>query len=150
MIEFPQKYLDKLQTRSSKKLNDRFIGTISKKILDAGYDIEFNGRGGNALTFPGREAMERNGRKWTIGYKSIITLANDEKFNFWFDAITSESVDVEPTYFYIDEQNSSSIFNNNFPRNYDSRSVYNGYGQVGINVFLKHVMDILNKKMLKF
>jgi len=67
-----------------------------------GYDIEFIGKSGNAITFQGKDAMERNGRKWTIGYKTVITIGNT-KIDFIFDAITDESVDNRPTYYVVDK-----------------------------------------------
>lgn len=89
--EFPQKYIDKLSKLSSKKLDNRFVQKISKTVLDAGFDIKYMPTNGNALTSEGKWAMERNGRKWTIGYKSQIDLGNGNVVAFEFDAITDES-----------------------------------------------------------
>lgn len=100
--EIPTKVLDKYKLLKTKELDNRFIGVISKAILKLGFDINFIGKGGNAITWEGKDAMDRNGRKWTIGYKSEIT-AGDTKLSFIFDAITDESVDVTPTYYVVDE-----------------------------------------------
>jgi hypothetical protein len=93
---------------SGKKLKDRFVGDISRAILDAGFDINYLPYNGYAMTGEGKDAMARNGIKWTIGYKSEIIL-NDKKINFNFDAITNESCDPKPTYYVVD-QSSDSIF----------------------------------------
>ena len=88
--EVPAKYSDKMDKLGSKKLNNRFVGTLSKSILDAGFDIEYMKNNGNALTHDGRDAMDRNGRKWTIGYVCVIDLGNGKTADLAFDAITDE------------------------------------------------------------
>jgi hypothetical protein len=105
--EVPQSVIEKQTQRAGKKLIDRFVGAISKSILDAGADITFLPHNGYAITGEGRDAMDRNGRKWTIGYKSEITLPNGTKLPFNFDAITDEG--DGPTSYVIDHT-SDSIF----------------------------------------
>ena len=86
----PQNVLEKQSQRSNKKLKDRFVGSISKAILDAGGDITFLPYNGYAMTPTGKDAMSHNGRKWTIGYKSMVDLGDGKKLPFNFDAITDE------------------------------------------------------------
>ena len=105
--EIPQKYLDKKGDLGSKKYNDRFVGSISKAIIDAGFDIKFLNKGGNALTLAGKEAMSRSGRKWTIGYKSQI-IVNGQAYDFNFDAITDEG--DGPTSYVVELSSSDNIF----------------------------------------
>jgi len=85
----PDEYTTKQKELSTKKLQT-YAGPISKAVLKSGYDIEFIKTNGDALTNVGRDAMSRNGRKWTIGYKTIIDLGNGKKIDFDFDAITDE------------------------------------------------------------
>ncbi len=73
----------------AKKLDNRFVGTISRAILDAGYDINYIRTNGNAITQTGRDAMN-NGRKWTIGYKAEILKDGVKVMDLVFDAITDE------------------------------------------------------------
>lgn len=94
----PDKYTDKENSLKGKKLDNRFVKELSKAILDAGFDITYLPTNGNALTQTGRDAMSRNGRKWTIGYKTEISYG-DKKTNFDFDAITDEG--DGPTYFVV-------------------------------------------------
>jgi len=96
----PQKYVDKMASLGGKKLQDRFVGDVSRAVLNLGMDIEYQPHSGNAITFAGKEAMQRNGRKWTIGYKSEIDLGDNSKVNFTFDAITDEG--GGPTFYRID------------------------------------------------
>jgi len=97
----PSKYSDKLETLGSKdkKLRDRFVGVISKAILDLGFDIKFLPTNGYAITRIGKNAMAENGRKWTIGYKAEINKDN-KTINLVFDAITDEG--DGPTYYTVD------------------------------------------------
>lgn len=88
--EVPQSVIEKQTQRAGKKLRDRFVGSLSKAILDAGGDITFLPHNGYAITGEGKDAMDRNGRKWTIGYKSEVDLGNGKKLPFNFDAITDE------------------------------------------------------------
>ena len=85
----PDNVAEKYKSLKNKKLNNRFVGVISKEVLKMGFDIDFLPYGGNAFTNEGRDAMRRNGRKWTIGYKTEISI-NDKKIDFVFDAITDE------------------------------------------------------------
>lgn len=85
----PQTYADNLTTLSTKKLANRFVGQLSRAIIDAGFDITYLPNNGNAITMTGREAMSRNGRKWTIGYNTEVTVG-DRTLNLVFDAITDE------------------------------------------------------------
>jgi hypothetical protein len=129
--EIPQKYLDKISTSKNKKMSDRFVGDLAKKITDSGYDIVFL-RSGNALTWEGKEAMERNGRKWTIGYKSEITLSNGKKMPLDFDAITDEG--DGPTYYTI-HHTSFETFK------------YGGYkSKMGKREFINFVMEKIVKE----
>jgi hypothetical protein len=104
----PDKYAQKLTTLNTREvgLQDRFVSAISKAVLDAGHGFKIV-KSGNALTFQGRDAMERSGLKWTIGYKTLITIA-DRTLNFNFDAITDEG--DGPTYYAVDR--SSDILRN--------------------------------------
>jgi hypothetical protein len=129
--EVPTKYSEKIKNLASKKLTNRFVGDISKKILDAGFDINYLPHSGNAITFEGKDAMSRNGRKWTIGYKTLIGLG-DKEVKLAFDAITDEG-DV-PTSYVIDLSNSSSIFNN-----------IHSYQRIGKLKFISMIMDKLNE-----
>ena len=85
----PVSHTEKMTKLGGKKLDNRFVQDISKVFLTAGNDIEYLPHNGNAITSNGRDAMQRNGRKWTIGYKSEVTIAGN-KFTFNFDAITDE------------------------------------------------------------
>jgi hypothetical protein len=107
--EVPEKYLDKKLATSDAKLDNRFVSKISQFFIDNGFTIEYKNYNGPALTLPGKTAMQRNGSKWTIGYKTVVS-KNGIDYTFDFDAITSESVDVKPTY-YIAAKSSDKIFN---------------------------------------
>lgn len=126
----PQKYLDQLQTLSSKKLDNRFVGAISKAIIDAGFNITYLNKGGNALTPTGRDAMARNGRKWTIGYKSQIDV-NGQLYDFNFDAITDEG--DGPTS-YVVADGTASIFMR-----------MKTWKAVGVREFITKILEVLNK-----
>lgn len=102
----PQKWIEEKGELSNKKLSNRFVGPISKVILKHDFDIEYLKHNGNAITFTGKEAMKRNGRKWTIGYKAEVDLG-DKKVDLVFDAITDEG--FGPTY-YVLSRNSDMIF----------------------------------------
>jgi len=110
--EVPQNVLDKQAQRAGKKLRDRFVGSISKAILDAGFDITYLPHNGYAITGEGQDAMSRNGRKWTIGYKAEINLGS-KKVRLIFDAITDEG--DGPTSYVID-YSSDKMFNPNWQR----------------------------------
>jgi len=99
--KIPTKVFDKYKSLKDKKLDNRFVGVISKAVIKMGYDIKFLPHNGNAITRDGQEAMQRNGRKWTIGYKTELT-KDGETISLVFDAITDESVDTKPTYYVID------------------------------------------------
>ena len=103
ITHIPIEIVKKHNHLSTKRLDDRFVCLFSKAILKAKFDIVFVYHG-NALTLEGKDAMGRNGRKWTIGYKTII----DKKINFAFDAITDEG--FGPTSYVIDKANSDTIF----------------------------------------
>lgn len=130
----PDKYNDKLNSLSDKKLNDRFVGVISKTVINAGLDINFLPHNGNAITMMGRDAMNRNGRKWTIGYKSEITV-DDKKVKLFFDAITDEAINnAPPTLYVIDYRNSDSMFGS-----------IHSYVPMGIRKFTSKIMIVLTK-----
>jgi len=128
----PEAYIEKIQRLNGKKLNNRFVGAISKSILDMGFDINYQRHKGNALTMDGREAMERNGRKWTIGYKSIIS-KDGEDMTLNFDAITDEG--DGPTY-YIVAPGSDQIFG----------PIASQYKPLGKTAFISQLKEILGKK----
>ena len=129
----PIKYSEKLVELSSKKLNNRFVGDLSKKILNAGYDINFLPHNGYAITTHGKDAMERNGRKWTIGYKTEISLG-EEKFDLVFDAITDEG--DGPTSYVIANGESSNLF-------WDEE-----WGTMGKLKFISKIMESLSERSL--
>lgn len=127
--EVPNSIIEKINKRSGKKLNNRFVGVISKTVLDKGGNIEYLPHNGNAITWVGKDAMSRSGRKWTIGYKAVITI-NKNKYDFVFDAITDEG--DGPTLYSLDRNNSSLIFNE-----IDSYKTY------GRNEFISKLKEIL-------
>lgn len=88
----PKKYLNDLSKYASSKLDNWVVGKVSDIIISLGYTIEYDGKGGNAITSSGKDAMSRSGRVWTIGYRSLIK-KDGESYKFNFDAITSESSD---------------------------------------------------------
>jgi hypothetical protein len=107
--EIPQKWQDKHQDMISKNLSNWVTGPLMTKILKAGYDFEQIGKGGNATTEVGQDAMSRSGLKWTIGYKYNL-LINGQKYLLAFDAITSEAVNNNTVYFVIDLSVSDKVF----------------------------------------
>jgi hypothetical protein len=127
----PGVFLQKMESRAGKKLRNRFVGDLSKKILDAGMDINFLPHNGNAITGMGRDAMARNGRKWTIGYKAEVT-KGAQKFKLTFDAITDEG--NGPTSYVIVLNESDAIFKS-IPYWHD----------LGKLAFFNQVMECLNK-----
>jgi hypothetical protein len=127
----PTPIADKLRTLSTKKLNNRFVRALSKAVLDAGYDISYPTRGGNAITMEGRDAMARNGRKWTIGYTAIITV-NGTSVSLVFDAITCEG--GGSTYYVFATSLSSSCFG--------GASSFQQYGQ---RAFVSRVLNDLSR-----
>lgn len=129
--EVPDKFIDKLSNLKDKKLQNRFVGDLSRKILDSGLDIEFLPHNGYAITFEGKDAMNRNGRKWTIGYKTLIGLG-DNKVKLSFDAITDEG--DGPTYYVFATRECSPLFKRE-----------NEYERHGKNKFISTVMDILKQ-----
>jgi hypothetical protein len=126
----PTEYADKLTSLSGKKLNDRFIGNISRAIIDMGLNINYLPHNGNALTQMGRDAMSRNGRKWTIGYKIEIDLGT-RKVNLNIDAITDEG--DGPTSYVLAQ--SDQIFNN-------AMNMWKNYGQ---REFISMITDSLKR-----
>ena len=70
-------------------------------------NIEYLKTNGYAITRQGMDAMSRNGRKWTIGYKTEIDFG-DKKAQFNFDAITDEGGGPSQ---YVLDQSSDKIFN---------------------------------------
>lgn len=126
--EVPEKYVEDLKVLSTKKLNNRFVGNLSRAILDAGFDINYLKHSGNAITNMGKEAMERNGRKWTIGYKAEV-IVGDKTYNLIFDAITDEG--DGPTFYVID---------------YSSDRIFHGqYDKIGKVAFIGSVISALKK-----
>ncbi len=129
LTEVPAKYLEKIANLSGKKLNNRFVGSISKAILDAGFDINYLPYGGRAITHEGIDAMSRNGRKWTIGYKTEI-IVNGVSYSFTFDAITDEG--DGPTTYVISGYQSDNVF-----RSISDREKY------GKNKFISVLLEAL-------
>lgn len=126
----PPKFSQKKTDLSSKKLSS-FAAPISKTVLKAGFDIKYLPHNQNALTRDGMDAMSRNGRKWTMGYKTEISLGN-KKWLFAFDAVTDEG--GGPTYY---------IYAGNI-----SHDDFQGLGrwkQSGVNEFTKKLAEILQK-----
>jgi len=130
-VETPEKYLVAISELKDKKLNNRFIGSIVKKILDEKFNVNFLPHNGYAITREGKDIMSRNGRKWTIGYKMEIT-KGDKKIALVIDAITDEG--DGPTYFLVDSNQSDRIFYN-LPE-------WKGIGRLK---FTKLVMEALKK-----
>jgi hypothetical protein len=128
--EVPQKYLDKITKMAGKKLQDSFAGPISKVILDLGLDINYQPHNGYAITYQGKDAMN-NGRKWTIGYKSKVTLSNKEVVEFDFDVVTDEGGGTST---YVLANYSNSIFDR-----IES-------GRIGIKAFKDGLTKSLNKQ----
>ena len=126
--EVPQNIIEKQTQRAGKKLRNRFVGSISKAVLDAGLDITYLPHNGYAITMEGKDAMSRNGRKWTIGYKAEIDLG-DKKVPLIFDAITDEG--DGPTYYVIDHS-SDPMFRA-------------GWGRIGKNEFIAGIRSALEK-----
>ena len=67
---------------------DNKIPALTTALLKEGYFVKYL-KYGNAITPAGKEAMRRNGRKWTIG--RITEISKDNKtFEYKFDEITDE------------------------------------------------------------
>lgn len=130
VTEVPDSYTEKMTKLSGKKLNNRFVGVISNTIIDLGFDIIYLPHNGYAMTSLGKDAMSRNGRKWTIGYKTEIDLG-DSKVKFNFDAITDEG--DGPTSYVVDSS-SDSIFKS---------MQYEAFGK---NAFISGLKNILSSK----
>ena len=128
VTEVPAQYTEKMARLSGKKLNNRFVGALSKAVIDAGFDITYLPYGGNALTNAGRDAMARNGRKWTIGYKTEINLG-DRTVKLAFDAITDEG--DGPTS-YVIHTNSN-----------DTDSIFRNYNVLGKNAFVIVIVETI-------
>ena len=84
----PDEVLSKMEVQGAMKLNSSSVSKISKAVIDLGCAIHYVS--GNALTHEGKDWMRRNGRKWTIGYRSTITLPDGSTRKFDFDAVTCE------------------------------------------------------------
>jgi len=104
----PDSIREKRAKYFGKKMDSMYVSFISKAIIDAGFDIVYLHNGRNAITREGIQAMESNGRKWTIGYNTEI-IVRDTKYLFNFDAITCEG--GGPTS-YVIHGSSSRIFSN--------------------------------------
>lgn len=83
-IELKTKFAPLLVTSG----RDNKIPALTTALLKEGYSIKYI-KSGNAITAAGKDAMSRNGRKWTIGRIVEITKDN-KKFEFKFDEITDE------------------------------------------------------------
>lgn len=134
--EIPQQYKEVTDKSylSKKHLDSWVTGKVSKAIIDAGYDINYLNKGGNALTMLGKDAMRQSGRAWTIGYKTEIN-ANGKTYKLNFDAITSESVDNNIVYYVIDDS-SDSIFS----------KYVDGWKKYGIREFTKNIIELIKNE----
>jgi hypothetical protein len=128
--EVPQSIIDKRAKYNGKKMDSWVVSHISKAIIDAGFDINYLNNGGYALTQEGRWAMERNGRKWTIGYRTEVKV-NDAVYSLVFDAITCEG--GGPSSYVISGQ-SDRIFNR-----------INGYERLGKVKFTSSILEVLKQ-----
>jgi len=134
--EVPSEYSEKLVKFANKKLRNRFVGYLSKRILDEGFDIEFLPHTGYAITQPGKDIMAQNGRKWTIGYKTRITIG-ESKIDLVFDAITDEG--DGPTSYIIHKSGSSDLFKG-----------FSGWEGMGKIIFRTKIMEILKHEEKKY
>jgi hypothetical protein len=126
--ETPKSAIEKITKLEGKKLDNRFVGAVSKAILDTGSDIKYLPHNGYAITGDGKDAMRGNGRKWTIGYKTEIDVKGI-KLVFEFDAITDEG--GSSTY-YIVSQRSDKTFKDLM------------YSVVGIKEFSTKLKEVLS------
>jgi len=86
----PDNIAEKYQKLKAKKLSSRDLSSVTKEVFKAGFDINYLDNGeNNAFTNEGRDAMRRNGRKWTMGYKTEI-ITSDKTVDFTLDVITDE------------------------------------------------------------
>lgn len=126
--DVPEKWSEKLHKLKDKGLKSRYTSVIAKTILDMGFDFEIS-KGGYARTWAGKDAMEQNGRKWTIGYKAVV-IDNNNHYDFVFDAITCEGGGA--TLYFVSSNESNPIF----------RDIY---GSMGIRDFKDRITKVLNK-----
>ena len=131
----PKKYQDKLVQLSNKKLNT-VAGKVSQAVLDAGYDINFLPHNNNAITMEGKDSMRRNGRKWTNGFKSILTAPNGDKLPFEFDIIMDEGVDNFTNYYVLGNGSSIEL--------QDGFRGLTGWTRYGVREFVSSLKKILN------
>ena len=130
LTSLPQSIIDKRALYRGKKLDSWVVSYISKAIIDAGFDINYLNNGGNALTMEGRWAMERNGRKWTIGYRTEVKI-NDAVYSLVFDAITCEGGGPSS---YVISGESDNIFNR-----------IRGYERLGKVKFTSSIIEALKQ-----
>lgn len=129
--DVPTSYVEKMTKLAGKKLQDRFVGDVSRAVIKEGCDIIYQPHNGYAITWEGKDAMSRNGRKWTIGYKSEIEIKN-ARYTFNFDAITDEG--DGPTSYVVDSS-SNQIFD------------FGRYGsKMGKNEFIAKLKESINKQ----
>lgn len=86
----PEKISEKISIFAAKSFGSWVTGDFSKAVHKAGFDMSLS-KGGNAKTWQGKDAMSRNGCKWTIGYVATIKTATGDVV-VEFDAITDEGV----------------------------------------------------------
>lgn len=128
--ELPSSVTTKLSQYLKKNITqNRCVGSLVKKMIDLGFGVNVL-KNGNALTDEGKDAMYRNGRKWTIGYVFEITLKDDSKVTLAIDAITDEG--DGPTSYVYHRRESSRIFDKL------------GYSTMGVNKLHTNVLAILN------
>jgi len=127
--EIPEEFKQQVSTDAikGKKFDNRFVGDISRAIIKNGGDINFI-KSGNALTHDGRDAMSRNGIKWTIGYEAEITM-NGKKYDLIFDAITDEG--DGPTYYVTSTRSDIEI---------------DSYEPVGIRKFIRTILNSIKQE----
>jgi len=101
--DIPEKYSQLINDNPQKGSK----GFLTKFILDLGYKIKYLPHNGYALTSEGKDAMRRNGRKWTMGYKTEIDLGN-KKVKFAFDDVTDEG--NGPSYYIMCRDHNYSDF----------------------------------------
>lgn len=86
----PTQFNDAINARRKRndEGSDKFIGKLKTALFDA--NIDYKVKLSSAMTEIGRNAMQRNGRKWTIGYNITMWPGTKSEQFLEFDAITDE------------------------------------------------------------